>query len=101
MVSGSCREGDWCALLLLLTLSKRMLTSSSSVPPPFSLAPSPFSRSDLLERTLARAPLSPPRLLELAKLFAQATELEIAFWDAAIAAGEASQMGEGKASVPI
>ncbi|GAA5895797.1 hypothetical protein JCM6882_001383 [Rhodosporidiobolus microsporus] len=44
--------------------------------------------TDLLEKTLAKRPLSPERLLELAKLFEQATELEIAFWDAAIEAGE-------------
>ncbi|GAA5821645.1 hypothetical protein JCM11251_000950 [Rhodosporidiobolus azoricus] len=44
--------------------------------------------TDLLEKTLSTRPLSSARLLELAKLFEQATELEIAFWDAAIEAGE-------------
>ncbi|KAI5478580.1 hypothetical protein MNV49_004839 [Pseudohyphozyma bogoriensis] len=41
---------------------------------------------DLLESTLAASPVSPQRLEELAKIFRQATLLEVAFWDAAVAA---------------
>lgn len=40
----------------------------------------------LLESTIAESPVSPKRLEELAKIFVQATELEIAFWDAAMEA---------------
>ncbi|GAA5844133.1 hypothetical protein JCM5353_005563 [Sporobolomyces roseus] len=43
---------------------------------------------DLLESTLSSSPISPKRLEELAKIFEKATELEIAFWDAAMVAGE-------------
>ncbi|GAA5919836.1 hypothetical protein JCM1841_004007 [Sporobolomyces salmonicolor] len=45
---------------------------------------------ELLEKTLSDAPASPRRLEELAKVFVQATELEIAFWDAAMEAGESA-----------
>ncbi|BGP19288.1 ATP-dependent RNA helicase dbp2 [Rhodosporidiobolus nylandii] len=44
--------------------------------------------AELLEKALSTHPVSAPRLKELARLFEQATELEIAFWDAAVAAGE-------------
>ncbi|GAA5952245.1 hypothetical protein JCM21900_000465 [Sporobolomyces salmonicolor] len=47
-----------------------------------------FAVTELLEKTLSDAPVSPQRLEELAKVFVQATELEIAFWDAAMEAGE-------------
>ncbi|GAA5847225.1 hypothetical protein JCM9279_006145 [Rhodotorula babjevae] len=43
---------------------------------------------DLLEQTLAESPVSAQRLDELARIFVKATELEIAFWDAAVVAGE-------------
>ncbi|GAA5977495.1 hypothetical protein JCM5350_004707 [Sporobolomyces pararoseus] len=42
---------------------------------------------DLLESTLSASPISHKRLEELAKIFEKATELEIAFWDAAMEAG--------------
>ncbi|GAA5879421.1 hypothetical protein JCM8547_005422 [Rhodosporidiobolus lusitaniae] len=55
--------------------------------------------TELLERALVTHPLSPARLLELAKLFEQATELEIAFWDAAIEAGRQAEREEKEKGV--
>lgn len=46
--------------------------------------------ADLLEATVAKSPISASRLEDLAKIFAQATELEVAFWDAAVAAADES-----------
>ncbi|GAA6002993.1 uncharacterized protein JCM10292_000286 [Rhodotorula paludigena] len=46
---------------------------------------------ELLEQTLLDSPISPRRLEELAKIFLRATELEIAFWDAAVEAGRKSR----------
>ncbi|TKA53976.1 hypothetical protein B0A53_03255 [Rhodotorula sp. CCFEE 5036] len=48
----------------------------------------------LLEDTLVASPVSPARLLELAKIFEKATLLEIAFWDAAILAHGADQTAQ-------
>ncbi|BGP26965.1 trifunctional hydroxymethylpyrimidine kinase/phosphomethylpyrimidine kinase/thiaminase [Rhodotorula toruloides] len=42
---------------------------------------------EVLEATLQESPISPSRLADLARVFEKATELEIAFWDAAIEAG--------------
>lgn len=44
--------------------------------------------TELLEQTLAKSPVSAQRLDELARIFTKATELEIAFWDAAVEAGK-------------
>ena len=44
-----------------------------------------FSIAGLLEKTVAESPVSRKRLNELAQIFVEATELEIAFWDAAMA----------------
>ncbi|GAA6033001.1 hypothetical protein JCM8097_000092 [Rhodosporidiobolus ruineniae] len=56
----------------------------------------------LLEKALADRPLSRARLDELAALFEQATELEIAFWDAAVEAGEKAKRDVLKeAEVPL
>lgn len=49
---------------------------------------------ELLEDTLVASPVSPARLLELAKIFEKATLLEIAFWDAAILAHRADQTAQ-------
>ncbi|BGP34640.1 trifunctional hydroxymethylpyrimidine kinase/phosphomethylpyrimidine kinase/thiaminase [Rhodotorula toruloides] len=43
---------------------------------------------DVLEQTLHDSPISPSRLADLARVFEKATELEIAFWDAALEAGK-------------
>lgn len=42
----------------------------------------------LLEQTVQNDPISPKRLKELCEIFKRATELEIAFWDGAMNAGE-------------
>ncbi|SCV73338.1 BQ2448_7264 [Microbotryum intermedium] len=42
--------------------------------------------TDLLERSLTDSPVSNSRLIELAEIFKTATLLEVAFWDAAVAA---------------
>lgn len=47
-----------------------------------------LAHPDLLEQTLHDSPISPSRLADLARVFEKATELEIAFWDAAIEAGK-------------
>ncbi|GAA5860827.1 hypothetical protein JCM1840_001979 [Sporobolomyces johnsonii] len=75
---GAVQTGIGTFLFLFLFL---FLASSS-------LARSLAAAAKLLEKTLADSPVSPRRLEELAKVFVQATELEIAFWDAAIEAGE-------------
>ncbi|KAK4046585.1 trifunctional hydroxymethylpyrimidine kinase/phosphomethylpyrimidine kinase/thiaminase [Microbotryomycetes sp. JL201] len=41
-----------------------------------------------MEDTVKKSPLSQQRLLELAQVFQQATKLEIAFWDEAVAASQ-------------
>lgn len=46
---------------------------------------------DLLEKTVHESPISPRRLKELCEIFKKATELEIAFWDAAVAAGNSNE----------
>ncbi|GAA5824337.1 hypothetical protein JCM3770_001812 [Rhodotorula araucariae] len=48
-------------------------------------------QTELLEQTLAKSPVSSQRLEELARVFLKATELEIAFWDAAVHAGRKSR----------
>ncbi|GAA5974332.1 hypothetical protein JCM11641_006743 [Rhodosporidiobolus odoratus] len=48
--------------------------------------------TELLEKTLAARPVSSARLTELAKVFEQATELEIAFWNAAVEAGRRKEV---------
>ncbi|GAA6021923.1 hypothetical protein JCM10207_002601 [Rhodosporidiobolus poonsookiae] len=53
--------------------------------------------TELLEKAVADRPLSPARLLELAKLFEQATNLEIAFWDAAVVKGEEAEAARRRA----
>lgn len=45
---------------------------------------------DALEKMVADAPISKARLDELAQIFRQTTELEIAFWDTAMAAATES-----------
>ncbi|KAL8292310.1 hypothetical protein RQP46_001776 [Phenoliferia psychrophenolica] len=42
--------------------------------------------TDLLEETVVKSPISKVRLAELGRTFKKTTELEIAFWDAAMAA---------------
>lgn len=39
---------------------------------------------DLLESTIAASPVSDKKLAELVAIFGIATELEVAFWDAAM-----------------
>ncbi|GAA5934013.1 uncharacterized protein JCM15063_000532 [Sporobolomyces koalae] len=56
---------------------------------------------DLLESTLSASPISPKRLEELAKIFEKATELEIAFWDAAMEAGKEELRDRIAASAPV
>lgn len=77
MVPGLRQDGHRCARLAL-----SLLASSSRAEPR-----SP-RRTDLLEQTLAKSPVSAQRLDEVARIFVKATELEIAFWDAAVVAGE-------------
>lgn len=45
---------------------------------------------ELLERTVAERPIAGKRLEDVTRLFVRATELEIAFWDEAIAAAAAA-----------
>lgn len=44
--------------------------------------------ADTLEKMVAESPLSKARLAELVAIFRQTTELEIAFWDTAMAAAD-------------
>ncbi|GAA6025501.1 hypothetical protein JCM8202_001970 [Rhodotorula sphaerocarpa] len=56
---------------------------------------------DLLESSVVSSPISPARLRQLAQTFEKATLLEIAFWDAAVAASASTNTVRTASASPI
>jgi len=83
VVSRLRQDGHRC-VLLPLSRPRRSAQADALL----AALPLPTARTDLLEQTLAKSPVSAQRLDELARIFVKATELEIAFWDAAVVAGD-------------